>query len=108
MTSVLFWTVLPHCTVPLPTSSFVEVERAAARRVAVERVPLPVDAGIGDAGVAAREGAPEVVGARDAEVGEREVVEVQAPGGIDGELRVAAAVAGRRLAAQRASPRGPT
>ena len=101
MTSVLFSCVLPHCDVSVEHLVVREVEGTARRRVAVQRVPLTIDDGVGNAGVLARERPAEIVRACDAEVGERQVVEVEAPGRVDRQLGVAAAVAGRDLAAER-------
>ena len=69
---------------------------------AVERVPLTVDSAVRHARrVAAQERLPLVVRPRDAEVGKREVVEVEAPGAVDRELRVTALRARKRLAGER-------
>src|SRR5207245_8730098 len=80
-----------------------EVDVAPIRRVAVRRIPLPVDNGERHTGVAAIpsdavcEAHAVVFRASRAEVDERQVVEVEVAARVDGELGVAATAARRRI-----------
>src|SRR5439155_2749030 len=67
------------------------VEARAGGRVPVDRVPLAIDRRVRHAGIAANERRAMVLGARGAEVSERQVVEVEVAARVDRELGVAAA-----------------
>jgi hypothetical protein len=78
-----------------------KVNTAAAQRIAVDCIPLPIHRRFGDAGISARERHAEIVRARGAEIDQRQIVEIQAPILIDRYLAVAAAVAGGDFTFQR-------
>src|SRR5207247_7161548 len=74
-----------------------QVDAAAVGRVAVERVPLPVNDCIWDAGVAASEGRTVVVRAGSTKVCERQVRKVEMPRRVHTSFGITAAKADRDL-----------
>src|SRR4051812_48766150 len=84
-----------------------QVYVAAVRRVAVDRVPLPIYRGVGHAGVATGKGRAEIIRAGGAEVRKRQIIEIKMTCDVDSELGIAPAVAGGHLALERGGTDDP-
>ena len=84
-----------------------EINDAAIGGVTVERIPLPIHDRVRNAGVTAGETRALVVGARRAEVCQRQVGKIEVAILVDSELGVAAAGAGVGFTRQRRGARNP-